>query len=182
MLTSNLSLFYKDLLTEFETDELLSVSKSIQFDNFFDCMTAGKDLYKENKNETLIKRKQVELHFYSYLKHQLFHKLQEIKAYSEVNINDTRRLIAVSPDCISMLHILVRDEIHLNVYLRSSDYDGALVSDLEFISSLPYELIRHLSKLRNEDNYSECDEEFFNKIKSKGVIINIFIGSLHRTI
>ena len=109
------------------------------------------------------------------------YRLQEIKFYSKVNIKNTRRLLAVSSDCISTIQILIRDSIHLNVYFRSSDYDGALPVDLSFISTLPWELIQHLRKFQGSIGYEEVCDSLIQELENKPIELNLMFGSLHRT-
>lgn len=173
---------HNEILDDFDTSrELVSVNYRVDFDNYFDALTKSSTYYESVKNQTLITRKKNELHFHNFLEHQLFSRLQEIKYYSEVNIADTRRLVSVSSDCISTIQILVRDKIHVNVYFRSSDFDGALPADLEFICNLPYKLIRHLSIMSEAKGYEDINNLLMEKIINSKVQINLMFGSLHRT-
>jgi hypothetical protein len=90
-------------------------------------------------------------------------------------------VIAVSHECISSIQILIREKIHLNVYFRSSDIDGALPADLKFITELPAELIVHLEKMRDEKGYSEVTDKLMKEIRSKEISLTLMFGSLHRT-
>jgi len=161
--------------------ELVAFNYDLYFDNQFDCFKQGEDFFKDNETPVLTTRKKFELHFHKYLEHQLFTRLQEIKYYSPVDITDTRRLVAVSADCISMIQLLVRDYIHVIVHFRSSDFDGALPADLEFICTLPHQLIVHLSKMKEAPSYEECDKTLFKDLKNMPVKISLSFGSLHRT-
>lgn len=161
--------------------ELTSCTFPVKFRDADDCYYSGINLFDKLKNDVLIKRLDNEVHFHSFMLNQLFSRLQEIKAYSNVDINNTRRLIAVSSDCISTIHILVRDEIQVNVYFRSSDFDGALPCDLKFISEIPSRLIEHMIKFKNTKGYEEVTQELIQEYKEKPVLINIIFGSLHRT-
>lgn len=162
--------------------ELCSCTYQIEFDNFVHCADYGNILWNHYINDKLIERKRNELHFHNFLKHQLFSRLQEIKYYSKVDISDTRRLVAVSADCISTIQILVRDKIYLNVYFRSSDIDGALPADLKFITELPSDLIVHLEKLRDVKGYEEVTDNLMKEIRSKEIKVTLTFGSLHRTV
>lgn len=173
---------YEDLAHQLGNQrELCSCTYNVEFDNFVHCADYGIMLWHHYINDTLIKRRNNEVHFHNFLKHQLFARLQEIKAYSNVNIADTRRLIAVSHECISSIQILIREKIHLNVYFRSSDIDGALPADLKFITELPAELIVHLEKMRDEKGYSEVTNKLMKEIRSKEISLTLMFGSLHRT-
>lgn len=161
--------------------ELCSCTYHIEFDNFVHCSDYGIEIWHHYINDKLIERKRNELHFHNFLKHQLFSRLQEIKYYSDVNISDTRRLVAVSPDCISTIQILVRDEINLNVYFRSSDIDGALPADLKFITELPTDLIVHLERMKGVKGYDEVTDSLMKDLRSKKIQLTLMFGSLHRT-
>jgi hypothetical protein len=173
---------YENLDHSLDSRELCAVTYKATFDNFVHCSDYGIILWSKYINDKLIERRGNELHFHNFLKHQLFSKLQEIKYYSNVNIADTRRLVAVSPDCISTIQILVRDKIYLNVYFRSSDIDGALPADLRFITELPTELIVHLERMREAKGYSEITDELMKDLRSKPIELTLMFGSLHRTV
>lgn len=173
---------FNTILKEFavqNSDELLSVNFSSEFDNHVEFLDAGKKLAITAASDVLKKRKAIEINFHRFLKHQMFYKLQEMKYYSTVNIMDTRRLIATSNDCISSIHMLIRDEIHLNVYFRSSDVFGALPIDLEFISSLPSEFIHEMTRLMNNDGFEEIDSSIIKELSNKKIKLNLMFGSLH---
>lgn len=173
---------YKQILETFNTKrEITSCSFTALFKNTDDCLLNGVILFNKVSTPIIRARLNNEVHFHSFLINQLFSKLQEIKAYSSVNINNTRRLIAVSHDCISTIHVLIRDEIQVNVYFRSSDYDGALPVDLKFISEIPLKLIEHMIKFKNTKGYEEVTDELIDEYKEKKVLINLIFGSLHRT-
>ena len=161
--------------------EICSVVYQMDFDNFSHFNDYGIAVLNQYNNPTLIKRKANELHCHNFLKHQMFSRLQEIKYYSEVNIADTRRLVTVSADCISTIQILIRDKIYVNAYFRSSDIDGALPADFEFITTLPIELIVHLEKMRKVKGYGEITDELMKEIRSKKIQVSLMFGSLHRT-
>lgn len=172
--------FFRDINKQKER-EIVSRSFTFSFDDPFTCLKDGEETFTVRSNKILEERKRNEHHFYNYLMHQLFSKLQEIKYYSEVNIFDTRRLVAVSCDCISMIQILVRDNIEVIVHFRSSDFDGALPADIEFLSRLPVLLVDHLEKLQKCKGYDECTEDALEKIINKPVNMTLTFGSLHRT-
>lgn len=162
--------------------EICAVTYGMRFDNFVHCSDYGNELWHHFINDKLIERRKNELHFHNFLKHQLFSRLQEIKYYSDVNILDTRRLVAVSSDCISTIQILVRDKVHLNVYFRSSDIDGALPADLKFITELPSELIVHLERMKGVNGYSEINDDLMRELRTKEIHLTLMFGSLHRTV
>lgn len=164
------------------TREIVSGYFCCTFDDSINAIKESTEFYNSVANDVLNKRKINEVNFHNYLKNQLLCRLHEIKAYSEVNIMDTRRMVAVSHECISSIQILIRDEIHVNVYMRSSDFDGALPVDLLFLSSLPAELIIHLEKFKGNPGYNEVNDNVILEITKKKVHLNINFGSLHRTI
>lgn len=164
------------------TNEVCAKTYQMTFQNFIDISDYGTYIWRKYKNERLVERKANEHHFHNFLKHQLFSRLQEIKYYSKVDLNDTRRLVAVSADCISTIQILVRDKIYLNVYFRSSDIDGALPADLEFLSTLPSDLIVHMQKLQDAKGYEDATEELMRDLRTKQICLTLMFGSLHRTI
>lgn len=173
---------FNTILKEFtvqNSDELLSMNFSSEFDNHIEFLAEGKKLATTVTSDVLKNRKAIEINYHQFLKHQMFYKLQEMKSYSTVNIMDTRRLIATSNDCISSIHMLIRDEIHLNVYFRSSDVFGALPIDLEFISSLPSEFIHDMTRLTNYDGFEEIDSSIIKEISNKKIKLNLMFGSLH---
>lgn len=171
---------YNKILKDFEhnkTSELVSVSYSQSFSDYEELENSSRDLFNKLQNEVLTRRKKNEIHLHESLKHQMLTRLLEMKFYSEVNIYDTRRLIAVSSDCVSSIQILIRDKLHLNVYFRSSDFDGALPVDLESLSKLPRYLIEHLEYFKDLPEYSEYKQNSLNR----PIKLNLFFGSLHRS-
>lgn len=175
---------YDEIKNSFEiknTRELVSVHFSKTFLNSDELETEGRGLYQSLKNFDLIKREYEELNFYNFLKHQLLYHLQEIKYYSDVDIRNTRRLVSVSSDCISIIQILLRDKIHININFRSSDFDGALPVDLKFLSALPNVLISHLNGFIGNSTYKEVNFDLIYELQLIPVQMNLFFGSLHRT-
>lgn len=175
---------YKYMLSEFDSygsKSLISKSYYLNFSNFIDINQQGVKQFKEMKNEKLELREEHEEHFHSFLTNQLFHRLQEIKYYSEERIDKTRRLIAVSPDCISTIQVLVREKIHIIVHFRSSDFDGALPADLKMISTIPFLLLQHMQKMRSVKGYEEVTDEFLYEYADKEVELSLSFGDVHRT-
>lgn len=161
--------------------ELVSKHHNVLFDNSEELLKSGKNVFEMSKNDILSNRSADELYFYEYLKNQMLHRLQEMKFYSDVDVMNTRRLIATSNDCISSIHILIRNYIHVNVYFRSSDYDGALPSDLEFLSTLPTTIINHLKTMKNSKYYPEVNDNTIEQLSNTPIKLNLSFGSLHRT-
>jgi hypothetical protein len=182
MTQDNLKELYYKIKRNFGTSkELVSVNYTAYADNYLDMAADGLNLFRDLIDADIYERKHNEFHFHNFLKHQLFSRLQEIKYYSDVNIMDTRRLIAVSPDCISSIQVLIRDSIHVNVYFRSSDFDGALPVDLDFLSEIPSNLINHLMIMQGKPGYEEVNDDIINTLKQKRIKLNLSFGSLHRT-
>lgn len=174
----SLIVLYNNIRKDFgNLPELCAVNYECSFVNSVNFVNSGELLYNALNNNVLQKRKSEEHHFYNYLEHQMFSRLQEMKFYSEVNVFNTRRLVSVSPDCISMIQILIRKEIHIIVHFRSSDFDGALPADLEWIATLPTKLINHLTLL----NYDEINSETLDKLSKSSVKLTLTFGSIHRT-
>ena len=173
---------FEEILNDFgPNQELLSVNYGVEFSNHKEFTNLVKNYYEDHKTCVLERRLHNEDHFHDFLRHQMFAELQEMKYYSSVNITDTRRLVAVSRNCITTIHILVRDSVHLNVYFRSSDFDGALAVDMLFISSLPSDLIDHLSKKAHSKGYEEVNDALLTKLSTSSIKLNLYFGSLHRS-
>lgn len=168
-----------DLLSK---DELVNVNYRCGYNSPMGLLDSGTRSfkYRSSLNPVLLKRRENEEDFYNFLKSQLLLRLQEIKFYSNVNVMDTRRLVSVSPDCISMIQIIIREQINLIVHFRSSDFNGALPADLEFISRIPYELIQHLNKFKGEPGYDEVNDEIINILYDMPVNVSISFGSVHK--
>ena len=161
--------------------EVVSAHYSVVYHNAKHAKSDSSEYFDEIKTEILINRMANELHFHNFLNHQLFYKLQEIKYYSAVNIENTRRLVAVSTDCITSIHLIIRNCIHLNVYFRSSDYDGALPADYKFLATIPSLFIDHLTHMQDVDGYDEVNDSLLRMLTTKTVQVNLMFGSLHRT-
>lgn len=127
-------------------------------------------------SDVLIDRSQMEDDYYKVILHSIFHKIHEMKFTSDVNLMTSRRIIVTNNDCISTVHVLFRDKVHINVYFRSSDYDGALPIDLNFISSIPTKMLEFVKKNKFDES-----EELIDFLLTKEYSLNLFFGSLHRT-
>ena len=162
-----------------EKNEICSKFFSLSFDHAESFATNGEDVFDLNWTQKLQKRKEEEQHYHSMILNGLFHKLNEIKFYSKVDL-DTRRLIFTNDDCLSSVQILIREDIHLNVYFRSSDLTGALPVDLEFLSKIPMEFINFLHSKINQKTYKDITEKFNENLEKKKIKFNIGFGSLHK--
>lgn len=173
---------FEKILDDFGSNrELVSVNYSAEFVNHKEFTNLVKNYYEDHKTGVLERRLQQEDHFHDFLRQQMFAELQEMKYYSGVNIADTRRLVTVSRNCITTVHVLVRDRLYLNIYFRSSDFDGALPVDMLFISSLPSDLIDHLSKNVCTKGYDEVNDALLTKLSTASIKLNLYFGSLHRS-
>jgi hypothetical protein len=173
---------FEEILDDFGSNqELVSVNYGVEFVNHKEFTNLVKNYYEEHKTGVLERRLSQEDHFHDFLRQQMFAELQEMKYYGSVNITDTRRLVAVSRNCITTIHMLVRESLYLNVYFRSSDFDGALPVDMLFISSLPSDLIDHLSKNVCTKGYEEVNDALLTKLSTSSIKLNLYFGSLHRT-
>lgn len=172
---------YSEIEKQFKTREMCGYVHTSRHKNVFEFKTYFYDLFHKHKNDVMIQRDETETYFYDMLENQLFHNLVEMKFYSDVNVLNSRRLTSQSKDCISDIHILIRDDIIFNVYFRSSDFDGALLCDLKFLSTLPAKFIDHLEANKNDKNYKEIDSSIIKELKNKNVVFNTFFGSLHKT-
>jgi hypothetical protein len=173
---------FEEILDDFGSNqELVSVNYGVEFVNHKEFTNLVKNYYEEHKTPVLERRLSQEDHFHDFLRQQMFAELQEMKYYGSVNITDTRRLVAVSRNCITTIHMLVRESLYLNVYFRSSDFDGALPVDMLFISSLPSDLIDHLSKNVCTKGYEEVNDALLTKLSTSSIKLNLYFGSLHRT-
>ncbi len=80
-------------------------------------------------------RYQTEKHHYLMFKEILLHKLIEIEYYFKEKIDQTRKCVAFSTDCISMINILQRQNtLYAFIHLRSSHCDNLLPLDLLHIN------------------------------------------------
>ena len=87
--------------------------------------------------EDYFKKMKTEEHHYQMFYHSLKHKLIEIGWYFKEKINETRKCIAFSTDCISMINIFQRGEVlYAFVHMRSSDYKSLLPVDLLHINNI----------------------------------------------
>lgn len=177
----NLYNLYRKIQYSFnDNKELLSENFSCEFKNSLYAGYNGNHLLNKVKNDVILNNIKKEKHYYNSIENTLISKLQEIKFYSSVNINDSRRIIVSSTNCISTIQLLFREDIHLNVYFRSSNFDTLLPLDLQFLCSLPKKIINHLEEMIGEEGYEEVNNELINNLGSKKVKLNLFFGSLHR--
>ena len=179
---NNLDSMYTNLLNLFDLEgeyqERLSICTLCSFKNVSDASHQSKEFINKHMSPLLLKRKPFEEMYYQKIQSDLCHKLDEMKAYSEIDVETSRRLTTSSNDCISLVQILIRDEIHLNVYFRSSDILGALPIDLEFLSCLPKYFIDFLDTRNGLEGYEKFVD--IKELKEKAIQLNLMFGSLHK--
>lgn len=162
----------------FNEKELISYNITLEFrDALISKTNTLNKLLSSDKS--VIDRFNYEVQYYSYLENSLLSNLKANKFYSEVNVFNTRRFVTSSNNCISVIHVLIRDKIHVNVYMRSSDFKNAFPGDLSFLGSLPEKIISHLENNINTVGYEEITKDECLRLRDKNVIININFGSLH---
>jgi len=90
-------------------------------------------------------RRNMEYLHYNKLRYALSHAFAENWFYKKEWIADTRRVIALSSDCISAISVYVRNHhLYLVVYFRSSHLTRLLPVDLSFLVSLPHQFMSDL--------------------------------------
>lgn len=114
---------------------------------------------------------------YNKLRYTLTHAFAENWFYKSEWIEETRRVVATSTDCISTISLYVRDgEMMISVYFRSSHYDNLLPVDLSFIAGLP---LLFMEDLEHVHRTFEIDREMpvINTVS-----IDLSFGNLHRSV
>lgn len=161
--------------------ELCQYSLYFDFKNSEECKEAGELFFKNISTDIQKERKIIEQNYYTYLFSGLKHRIIELDFMTELNIFDSRRLIFTNPDCISSMQILFRDRIYLSVNFRSSHFQKALPSDIEFICSLPLKIIDFLENefLNISEKQNKKIINSIRELKYKEVSIFLTFGSLH---
>jgi len=136
--------------------------------------------YLDESNYPLSHREDMELFHYEKLFNTLVHALGENYYYLKENPRYSRRIIATSTDCISVIQCRGIDEntLALNVFMRSSHYKNLLPVDLIFLFELVpryIEAAKHLERTFNPDWGT-----FLTDIDR--MVLNITFGSLHTDI
>lgn len=161
------------------TNELIQVSFYFSFRNSKECAKSGRTFFDYSSNLDLLNRKQIEQNYYTYLYSGFIHRIVELDFMTDLNLFDSRRLVFTNPDCMSFIQVLFRDKIYLTVHFRSSHFEDALPSDIEFITSIPEKLLDFLST----DFTKRKNKNFINSIaeyKNKEVQVLLTFGSLHK--
>jgi len=166
--------------------EQIGVSMVFSSKNMRYAKQAGEDFLKKRINSSdeagkvLRKRSHFEKHYYTHLLTGIFSQIGEQKyATKDFEFEKSRRIVYTNKDCISFIQVIIRDEITVIVQMRSSDYSGALPLDLNFFSSIPYDLYRFIEDNKGEDLWDEVTEEFKQKYSKKKCNYVINFGSLH---
>ena len=83
------------------------------------------------------KRNEGEFYHYKQLEYSLLHKIEETEYFFNQNLDDSRKLIVFSNDCISSIQMIFRDNtLHFLVHMRSSDVLELLPLDLLALSRI----------------------------------------------
>lgn len=162
-----------------ETNELTQCAWYFKFENTQDCVNSGNRFYDTIADENNHKRESIEQNYYNFITNGLKHKIGEIDYSSNVNI-DNRRIVFTNDDCISFIQFMIRDEINLNVHLRSSDFENALPSDIKFFCKLQNDLINFLINEFSQNTKKKENINILNNIKNKEIKMFITFGSLHK--
>jgi hypothetical protein len=171
MLTQSL---YSIIGNNFIDNEQLCTNYSTLYDNAKSMYEDGCTTFELLSSNDVKDRANQEQYYYEYILNGLHHHVLEVKHYSQINIFDSRRIVFTNNDCISFVQLLVRDKIYLSVHMRSSHYTDALLSDLRFFTSIPYNFIKFIT----ENNIIDDLQQF--SINDMKISFNITFGSLHR--
>lgn len=171
----------KQIFLDSDTKELCQYSLYFDFENSEKCKESGEHFFNNVSSNIQKERKSIEQNYYTYLFSGLKHRIVELDYMTDLNIFDSRRLIFTNPDCISSIQILFRDKIYLSVNFRSSHFQKALPSDIEFICSLPLKLIDFLENefLNISEKQNKKIINSIEELKNKEVQILLTFGSLH---
>ena len=161
---------YEELL-EITPAESLGETLKIKFENREDSKQQAMELYSHCMNgnydsdpEMLADRTLVEENYHQFLLYGLVKQFEEMSHY-DPNFNETsRRIMFSNSECISLMQLLVRDELHFHVYMRSSHLIDCLPADLLFLTDAAYQFF-HLKKMQRDD---------------QPLNFQITFGSLHR--
>ncbi len=164
-------------LTRRVIQEQVGVRFQCSFKNSI-CARQESILFFERSSGVAKKRSEEEQDYYNHIKYGLIHTLEELKAYQDINVLDTRRWVFTNLDCISFVQILIRDKITVMVQMRSSDLLGALPGDIRFFSSLPDTLLNFLESKKDQEQYSEIPL-VLSDLRLRPIELIINFGSLH---
>jgi hypothetical protein len=171
----------KSIFIDNNIKELCQYSLYFDFENSEKCKESGEHFFNNVSSNIQKERKEIEQNYYTYLFSGLKHRIIELDFMTCLNIFDSRRLIFTNLDCISSIQILFRDVIYLSVNFRSSHLHKALPSDIEFICSIPHNLINFLENelLNISEKQNKKIINNIRELKNKEVQIFLSFGSLH---
>lgn len=170
---------FKEDVKEDVKKESIGITGEASFNHIIDASVSAKDFVDSEMNQTLKERKELENLYHQSILLDLFHNLDEMKFYSNVEVSKSRRMITTNNDCLSMLHLIIRDEIYINAYFRSSDLYGALPIDLEFLVNIPAKFIRFLDQRKDLWHYHDITPEYISKLTNMKINFKVMFGSLH---
>lgn len=120
-------------------------------------------------------RQSMETLHYNKLRYSLSHSFAENWFYKTEWITQTRRVVALSSDCISSISLYIRDDnkMHLCVYFRSSHITSLLPVDFRFLVELPMLFMGDLSHVVRTFDIPHVLPEV------EEINLNLFFGNLH---
>ena len=131
------------------------------------------------KGDWYHKQMMEEMH-YKKLEGGLLHAINENKYYLKEHINESRRFVVTSTDCITSIQFIFReDEIFVGVYFRSSHYDNLLPVDLDFIYGLLEKAVQYIHERAGSETYEEIDQDLIDGLYRIPIKVGLSFGSLH---
>ena len=153
-----------------------------QYDDIGVLMDAKEDfeeLYAQSLRPWRHKQ-MMEAEHYKKLEGGLLHSIAENKYYLKEKINESRRFVVTSSDCISVIQIMFRDDkIYCGVYFRSSHAENLLPVDLDFIYGLVFKSMEYLEARAGTETFEDVTPELLEKMACLPVIMDLHFGSLH---
>lgn len=141
--------------------------------NLLDYITEDFTAYMKSGGYDFQLRQNMEKYHYAKLLNSLIHSFGENFYYLREPVGKTRRVLATSTDCISVIQVLIRNRnAHILTYFRSSHYHNLLPVDLIFLFKLLplyIEGVDHLMKTLGEGE----------KLTVDNVSFTFNFGSLH---
>lgn len=133
--------------------------------------------YLRGLDYPLVHRENMEYFHYEKLFNTLAHALGENYFYLKENVKTSRRIIAISTDCISVIQCKGQeDSMGLHVFMRSSHYHNLLPVDLLFLLNIIPRYIEAAKKIQKTFEIKKWgtyldDLEFMD--------LHLTFGSLH---
>jgi len=133
----------------------------------------------EQKGYPLAYRENMEKYHYGKLYNSLMHSLAENYFYLKENPLSSRRVIAVSSDCISVIQCkaMSDDTMGIFVFMRSSHYHNLLPVDLLFLFELFGRYIEGCGHICRTFRPEDDGWDFISKVEYAQLTISF--GSLH---